>query len=103
MSYQVIQDARQSTQLGACAQAVLSAQARVAKAASELRAASEAHDEALAVYEGTRAYLSGPTMPRCATCGVPTFLTQHDEGCAESTFSGGGPGYGTADYAEERD
>lgn len=85
MSYQVIQDARQSTLLGAKAQAVLAAQDRVAEAASELRAASEAHDTALASYERTRDYLSGPTMPRCAKCGVPTHLVQHDEGCTGST------------------
>ncbi len=83
----MIQDARQSTLLGAKAQAVLAAQARVAKAASELREASEAHDKALTAYEGTRKYLSGPTMPRCAKCGVPTHLVQHDEGCTESSDS----------------
>lgn len=68
MTYQLLQDAHQSTPLGARATALLAAQERVARAARELRDAVTAEEKAMAAYthvRGTVTDSAKPNKPRC--------------------------------------
>ena len=68
MTYTLLQDSRGATCLSARAQAVISAQARVADAAIEMREASAAYDAALSVYDQEKRRIAREPAERCSMC-----------------------------------